>query len=321
MKNSPTYHWKRGSSPLSGVCRYAIRRMKTLLILLFIAICGAVNAQRIVIIGLDGFSSEGFRGSKHPNIDKLFEKGLLTLSSRPVLPSVTLPNWTSHLTGQGPEEHGITANNWTLDNRPLQALEVDQEGYSPSIFKLVKEQKPNAKTAFYYNWAELINPINKKYLDEVSFEQDDKYEKNYAKALKFIGDNKDNPLLVFLYSVHTDHAGHGHGWMSPEYIASIEEADVAIGNFIQTLKAQNLYEDSYFLLLTDHGGIKKGHGGTSMNEMQIPFGITGKKIKNLGMTNAFFNSNRNTSWILARLFGLKNLPKSWSGIAPTEIFK
>ncbi|WP_197084153.1 alkaline phosphatase family protein [Sphingobacterium sp. Ag1] len=321
MKNSPTYHWNRGSSPLSSVYRYAMRRMKTLLILLFLAVCSAVNAQRIVIIGLDGFSSEGFRGSKHPNIDKLFEKGLLTLSSRPVLPSVTLPNWTSHLTGQGPEEHGITANNWTLDNRPLQALEVDQEGYSPSIFKLVKEQKPNTKTAFYYNWAELINPINKKYLDEVSFEQDDKYENNYAKALKFIEDNKDNPMLVFLYSVHTDHAGHGHGWMSPEYIASIEEADVAIGNFIQTLKAQNLYEDCYFLLLTDHGGIEKGHGGTSMNEMQIPFGITGKKIKNLGVTNAFFNSNRNTSWILARLFGLKNLPKSWSGIAPTEIFK
>jgi len=162
MKKSATYHLISGNSPLTSINHYAMIRMKALLILLFLAVCSAVNAQRIVIIGLDGFSSEGFRGSKHPNIDKLFEKGLLTLSSRPVLPSVTLPNWTSHLTGQGPEEHGITANNWTLDNHPLQALEVDQEGYSPSIFKLLKEQKPNIKTAFYYNWAELINPINLK---------------------------------------------------------------------------------------------------------------------------------------------------------------
>lgn len=295
--------------------------MKSLLLLLLTSICMTVQAQRIVVIGLDGLSTEGFKGSKHPHIDALFEKGLITLSSRPVLPSVTLPNWTSHLTGQGPEEHGITSNNWTLTNHPLQALETDVAGYTPSIFKLLKDKKPDSKTAFYYNWTELINPINKKYLDEVSFEEDDKYQKNYAKALQFIAENRNHPTLVFLYSVHTDHAGHGHGWMSPEYIAAMEEVDVEIGNFIRKLKEQGLYNDTYFLLLSDHGGINKGHGGVTMNEMQIPFGITGRKIKNLGNTATFFNSNRNTSWILAKLFGLKDLPKSWTGIAPTEIFK
>jgi predicted AlkP superfamily pyrophosphatase or phosphodiesterase len=289
--------------------------------LLLLLTCANLNAQRIVVIALDGFSTEGFKGSKHPNLDKLFDKGLITLSSRPVIPSVTLPNWTSHLTGQGPEEHGITANNWTLSKHPLKAIEIDTEGFSPSIFKLLKDKKPNAKTAFYYNWAELINPINQKYLDEVSFEEDDKYKNNYSKAVKFIGENKNDPTLVFLYSVHVDHAGHGYGWMSPEYIAAIEEVDVEIGKFVQKLKDQNLYDDTYFLLLSDHGGIAKGHGGVSMNEMQIPFGITGKKIKNLGMTDAFFNSNRNTSWILAKIFGIKDLPKSWTGIAPTEMFK
>ncbi|MGJ1483229.1 alkaline phosphatase family protein [Sphingobacterium multivorum] len=292
-----------------------------LFMLLFLLTCTTLKAQRIVIIALDGFSTEGFKGSKHPNIDQLFDKGLITLSSRPVIPSVTLPNWTSHLTGQGPEEHGITANNWTLSKHPLKAIEIDTDGFSPSIFKLLKDKKPNAKTAFYYNWAELINPINQKYLDEVSFEEDDKYKNNYSKALKFIGENKNDPTLVFLYSVHVDHAGHGYGWMSPEYIAVIEEVDVEIGKFVQKLKDQNLYDDTYFLLLSDHGGIAKGHGGVSMNEMQIPFGITGKKIKNLGMTDAFFNSNRNTSRILAKIFGIKDLPKSWTGIAPTEMFK
>ncbi|OOG18001.1 nucleotide pyrophosphatase [Sphingobacterium sp. CZ-UAM] len=296
-------------------------KLKSLLSLFLLAVCLHVNAQRIIVIGLDGFSTEGFNGSKHPNIDRLFEKGLITLSSRPVIPSVTLPNWTSHLTGQGPEEHGITANNWTLTKHPLKAIETDVNGYTPSIFKVLKDKQPKAKTAFYYNWAELINPINKKYLDEVSFEENDKYQSNYAKALKFISDNKNDPTLVFLYSVHVDHAGHQHGWMSPQYIAAIEEVDVEIGRFVQQLKDDDLYEDSYFLLLSDHGGIAKGHGGVTMNEMQVPFGITGKKIKNLGNTAAFFNSNRNTSWILAKIFGLKNIPKSWTGIAPPEIFK
>jgi len=296
-------------------------KMKSLLLFLFVATCMKVDAQRVVIIGIDGFSTEGFKGSKHPNIDQLFEKGLITLGSRPVLPSVTLPNWTSHLTGQGPEEHGITANNWTLAKHPLQAIETDIDGYTPSIFKVLKDKKPGSKTAFYYNWAELINPINKKYLDEVSFEENDKYQNNYAKALKFISENRNDPTLVFLYSVHVDHAGHGNGWMSPEYISAIEEVDGEIGRFIHQLKEQQLYEDSYFLLLSDHGGIAKGHGGVTMNEMQVPFGITGRKIKNLGVTDIFFNSNRNTSWILARLFGLKAIPRSWTGLAPTEIFR
>lgn len=294
-------------------------KLKHLLALLLIS--GSLKAQRVVVIGLDGFSTEGFKAAKHPNIDQLFANGVLTLSNRPVMPSVTLPNWTSHLTGQGPEEHGITSNKWTLKNRSLLPLETDQDGYSPSIFKLLKEKKENVKTAFYYNWAELINPINKKYLDEVSFEENDRYQDNYAKALDFISKNKKNPSLVFLYSVHTDHAGHSHNWMSAEYIAAIEEADQAIGAFLSKLKSQDLYEDTYFLLITDHGGIGNGHGGVTMNEMQTPWAITGKKIRNLGVTDSFFSSNRNTSLVLAKIFGIADLPKSWTGTAPKEIFK
>lgn len=296
-------------------------KLKHLLAIVLLLVSGGLNAQRVIIIGLDGFSTEGFKATKHPNVDQLFSQGLITLSNRPVMPSVTLPNWTSHLTGQGPEEHGITANNWTLTTHPLKAIEADQDGYSPSIFKVLKDKKPNAKTAFYYNWAELINPFNKKYLDEVSFEENDKYQSNYSKALNFIAQHQKDPTLVFLYSVHTDHAGHSHKWMSPQYIAAIEEADSAIGSFIAKLKTQNLYENTYFLLITDHGGIGSGHGGVSMSEMQIPWAITGKKIKNLGVTDNFFNSNKNTSLVLSKIFGLNAIPKSWTGIAPKEIFK
>lgn len=297
--------------------------MKTRILFILLLLTGSVqlHAQRVVVIGLDGFSTEGFKASKHPNIDQLFAKGLITLSNRPVMPSVTMPNWTSHLTGQGPEEHGVTSNKWTLSNRILPAIETDQDGYSPSIFKLLKDKKPKVKTAFYYNWKELIYPFNQKYLDEVSFEEDDKYQVNYAKALDFVKKNQKDPVLVFLYSVHTDHAGHQHKWMSPQYIAAIEAADVAIGGFIAKLKEQGLFKDTYFLLITDHGGIEKGHGGLSMNEMQIPWAITGKTIKNLGLTDSFFNSNKNTSLVLAKIFGIKDIPKSWIGVAPSEIFK
>ncbi len=91
------------------------------------------------------------------------------------MPSVTLPNWTTHLTGSGPEQHGVLGNGWKKDKIVLPGVDADEDGYYPSIFKVLKEGVPKLKTAFYYNWGNLINPINERYLDEVSFEENDTY--------------------------------------------------------------------------------------------------------------------------------------------------
>ncbi|PVD53400.1 nucleotide pyrophosphatase [Terrimonas sp.] len=283
----------------------------------------SVSAQkRVIIIGLDGFGSEGFNGSKHPNLDQLLAEGTYSLTTRPVMPSVTLPNWTSHLTGSGPEEHGVTGNDWKLASHQLEPIDKDQDGYYPSIFKILKEQVPNVKTGYYYNWADLINSINKRYFDEISFEDHEGYERNYEKAFNFIVANKQDPTLVFLYSVHTDHAGHTYNWMSPEYLQAIEQGDIAIGKLINNLKAENLFNDTHFILITDHGGIEKKHGGVSMHEMQVPWGVVGPKIKKQGLKE-FYNSNKNTALVVAQLFGIKRkkLPESWIGVLPEGIFK
>ncbi len=143
------------------------------LVVLSCTLCIAAFAQRspkrVVIIGLDGLSATGFNAAKHPNLDTMIAAGVLSLTTRPVMPSVTLPNWTSHLTGSGPEEHGVTANSWTVLKHPLKAIDTDKDGYYPSVFKLLKEHIPNVKTAYYYNWAELINSMNRHYMDEVFF--------------------------------------------------------------------------------------------------------------------------------------------------------
>lgn len=280
-----------------------------------------IAAQRVVIIGLDGFGTEGFKAARHPNIDKMLAEGVLSLTTRPVMPSVTLPNWTSHLTGSGPEEHGVTNNAWTVQQHQLPAIDTDENGYYPSIFKLLKEQVRSVKTACYYNWPELINSINKKYLDEHIFQYNDRYDSNYNRAYTFIEKNKERPQLVFLYSVHTDHAGHTYGWMTPQYISAIESADSAIGVFLDRLKKADLYRDTHFMLITDHGGKDKGHGGISMSEMQVPWGITGPTIKKMGRIDPLYNSNKNTALVLARIFGIRKIPASWTGKIPGNIFK
>ena len=247
--------------------------------------------------------------------------GMLSLTTRNVMPSVTLPNWTSHLTASGPEQHGVLSNGWTKENVILPSIDNDDDGYYPSIFKILKEAVPEVKTAFYYNWAELINSFNPRYLDEVSFEENDAYQENYSKALDFIVKNKLDPTMVFLYSVHTDHAGHNHGWMSPEYIRSIEEVDVYIGGFVQKLKDEGLYKDTHFMFFTDHGGVpEKGHGGITHQELEVPWAITGPGIRK-GQILKEPNNSVNTAMTISYLFGCGNVPLSWTGEVPMSIFE
>lgn len=275
--------------------------------------------RRVVLFSLDGISVAGFQQAKTPHLDALLAEGALSLQTRVVMPSVTLPNWTSHLTGSGPEQHGVVNNEWTPTQFKLPAIQTDEDGYYPSVFKVLKDAVPQMKTVFYYNWKELINPYNKKYLDETGFLDQDGYKENYEKAFNFITKNRKSPLLVFLYTVHTDHAGHKHKWMSPEYIHSIEEADEEIGKFIEKMRLEGLYDDTHFMFLSDHGGIEYGHGGVSVDEMIVPWGITGPGIaKGLKMSEA--NNTVNTASTILKLFRVEQ-PAAWTGEAPESIFR
>lgn len=277
------------------------------------------SKKRVVLLGLDGICVDGFQQAKTPNLDTLFSEGVLSLETRVVMPSITLPNWTSHLTGSCPEQHGVVDNGWTLSKHQLPSVETDSEGYYPSVFKVLKDANPHIKTAFYYNWLNLIYPYNQQYLDEVSFLKEDAYLLNYEKAFNFLVKNREEPTLVFLYSVHTDHAGHKYKWMSQEYIHSIEEADIEIGKFIDKMKQENLYDETHFMFLTDHGGIEYGHGGVSTDEMVVPWGITGPHIAK-GMKMKEANNTVNTASVILHLFEVEQ-PLCWTGEVPTSIFK
>lgn len=232
---------KDSTNPKDNFFKTTVMKIFLLVLACFCSLTGfsAPKAKRVVLIALDGISVEGFQKANTPNLDALLKEGVLSIQTRVVMPSVTLPNWTSHLTGSGPEQHGIVDNGWEINKKKFPSVETDADGYYPSVFKVLKDKVNGMKTAFYYNWINLFHPHNKAYFDEVSYLENDAYLPNYDKAFEFIVENRKQPTLVFLYSVHTDHAGHNHKWMSPEYIKSIEEADVEIGKFIEKMKRRN----------------------------------------------------------------------------------
>ena len=280
-------------------------------------LAAAQDSTRVLLVALDGICTEGYKKANTPNLDALMAEGAYCFNTRNVIPSVTLPNWTSMLCGSGPERHGVVSNAWTANNFELQAVQRNRNGYYPSIFQALKESLPEVKTAFYYNWKELVNAFDTTYMDEKIYLANDAYVPNYERAFDFMCENRQVPTFVFLYDVHTDHAGHASEWMSDPYIRSIEEADEQIGKLFDKMKEAGLYESTYIFFVTDHGGVGYGHGGYSQAEMSIPFAIRGKGVRTGEIKEQNFTVN--TASTIARIFGIEQ-PQVWSGQVLESIF-
>jgi predicted AlkP superfamily pyrophosphatase or phosphodiesterase len=127
------------------------------------------KGKRIILIGIDGMGLDGFQQAKIPNINELVRQGALSMKTRAVMPTVSAPNWASHLLGAGPEQHGITHNGWTTDNHTVEPSVSDEDGYFPSVFTVIRQQLPNAKTGFFYDWEALSDLYNMKCIGKSEF--------------------------------------------------------------------------------------------------------------------------------------------------------
>lgn len=267
---------------------------------------------RVLVIAFDGIRVDGLQQAHTPNIDTLIAGGSSSMETRDVMPSITMPNFTSILTGSDPELTGVGDNKWTIDNHMLPPIVSDGDGYYPSVFKLLNEA--GVKTAFLWNWEPLINPFNRKYLDVTLYQPGDGYDKLYDKAFEFMSDNRETPTMTFLYTVHTDHAGHAHAWMSPEYIRAIEEGDSKVGELFGKMREAGIFDDTHIFFITDHGGHDKGHGKVCSEDMIVPWVVYGPGIRR-GHTIAEDNFTKNTASAILNLFGLEQ-PTSWTGFTP-----
>lgn len=285
--------------------------------LIFLFSCNPDNSlqtKRVILIGIDGLSVSGFERAKTPNINELIRNGSVSLHTRAVIPTISGPNWASHLLGAGPEQHGVTLNGWTTTYRTVLPVVQDNEGYFFSVFDLIKAQKPELKTAAFYDWKALGYLYNHKSLDKDEYLPD--YKNVFSKAIDWLVQNKKG--LTFIYVGLPDTKGHAYSWGSKEYIQSITEVDKQIGILIQSLKKLDLYEDTYFLVVTDHGGIGYGHGGLSMDEIEVPWIISGPGIIKNKLIDVP-NDVPNTSVTIAYILGLKP-PVEWTGRAQKSVF-
>lgn len=238
------------------------------------AIAKERGVKHVVVVGVDGMSPAGICAASTPNLDALMARGAYTMKARAVMPTSSSPNWASMIMGAGPEQHGVTSNDWQPDKFDLAPVAVGPGGIFPTIFGVLRGQRPKSHIAVFYDWSGFGRLYER---DAVDWNADTKgAELTTQRAAEYIAEHK--PTLTFVQLDHVDHAGHGHGWGSPEYIQAVEEADRYVGEFEKAIDKSGAGDSTVLLVTSDHGGRKNHHGGATIEEIEIPWIIVGPGV-------------------------------------------
>ena len=231
------------------------------------------------------------------------------------MPTSSSPNWASMITGAGPEQHGITSNDWQTNKFEIIPLARNHWGYFPTIFGVLREQRPQASQAIVHDWQDFARLVEPGVPDLVEWVKGSPLTTERAAAV--IKERKPNFLFVHFDDV--DHAGHGFGWKSPQYFKAVDMVDTLIGDLLQALTDAGIREQTLVLITADHGGVGTSHGGPTQAELQIPWIIAGPGVAK-GHEIVVPVNTYDTAATLAYAFGLK-APDVWIGRPVLEAFQ
>lgn len=295
-----------------------------LLILLFVLMSSVTSssqarekAKHVIFIGLDGWGAYSVPKADMPVVKQMMTDGCYTLKKRTALPSSSAINWASMFMGAGPELHGYTQ--WGSRTPELPSRVVNEHGIFPTIFQLLRDARPGAEIGCLYEWDGIKYLVDTLALSHYALSPN--YTENPEVLCRmtesYIKEKK--PTLLAVCFDNPDHVGHGAGHDTPAYYAKLKELDTYIGRIVSAVEEAGMLKQTIFIITSDHGGINKGHGGITMQEMETPFIISGKNIKSGGEFSESMMQYDVASTI-ASIFGLKQ-PQVWIGRPMKQVFK
>jgi hypothetical protein len=294
-------------------------RPTTKLLVLFLAAtcgCSAAEVQTFIIFAVDGLGANVLRAKMPPNFREFQRESAYSLLARGVMPTVTFPNFASMISGAGPEQHGVTSNEWRPDKFTIAPSCRGESGHFPTIFGLLHQARPTAKLGMFFDGTSGFPFIAEEGVpDKVGIAQGP--DATLALALDYIPSAK--PTLVFLHVDLMDHAGHTEGWESPAYDEALDHCDKLLGQLIARLRETKMLSTTMVLISSDHGGVGKRHGGNTMTEIEIPWMLRGPGVaagKELTVPINTFD----TASTIAEIFGLHQ-PACWIGRPVKEAFR
>ena len=221
--------------------------------------------KHVAVIGIDGMGKFNSQ-TDTPNLDRIFNGGAVAWSAVSQNPTISAQNWGAMLLGAAPLIHKLT--NSSISNTPY------TNDALPSLFRRIRESDPDCYLASVCNW----NPINHGIVE------------NGLGVEKLTADNDalltpmilecvaKKPKFLFVQLDDVDGAGHSGGYGSEKHYEEIRRADGYTGQIYSAYEKAGILEDTLFIVLADHGGVRNGHGGYTDTEKYVFMGIAGKDV-------------------------------------------
>lgn len=269
----------------------------------------------VILIGFDGWTSYSLAKAEMPVLRQMMEQGCWTFKKRSVLPSSSSANWASMFMGASPEIHGYTQ--WNSKTPEIPSAVIGENKMFPTISRLLRSQHKNAEIGLFCTWEVIKHIADTLAINKVEVKR---LKEGYSSITKSIDDYIVEKIPAFCTIVYgfADHYGHSSGFESDDYYKSLKKLDKCLGDIIQATKDAGIYENSIFIVSSDHGGIGNKHGGKTLKEMESPFVIYGNNIKK-GHEIKEFMMQYDIAATIAYIFGLET-PQAWIGRPVLSVF-
>ena len=223
--------------------------------------------KHVVVVGVDGMGNY-CKETSCPFIEKTMDSGSYTYTGISESPTISAQNWGSMLMGVSPAVHKLT-------NDIIETKTISSNVKYPSIFTYIRKQMPSAQLACFCGYNSIYNGI----VDQSQQVQNYTGEDNQVceEAQSYILENA--PTFMFIQFESVDRSGHEYGYGSAEYLNKISIVDSYISKIYNACIKEEIIDSTLFMVVADHGGINKNHGGNSKQEKEVFFGAVGETVE------------------------------------------
>ena len=275
----------------------------------------ASRFDHVIILGFDGLAGMAVDSADAmPQLKKMMEEGAWMTRKRSVLPSSSAINWATMFMGAGPEAHGYVE--W---NSKAPHFTPSCEGMFPTVFRLLRDQKPGSEIGCTWQWEGIKYVIDttafsmtRQFGDSIEDASDE-----FAFAAGYIKEKK--PVLAAFICDYPDVTGHSLGWYTPEYYAMLGRIDGFVGDIRKAIVEAGIGESTLLIVTSDHGGHERGHGQALDEDVFGPFVVSGPGIRK-GHCLKLPVYQYDIAATIADALGLE-MPEQWRGRPVAEMYE
>ncbi|MBR4864258.1 MAG: alkaline phosphatase family protein [Oscillospiraceae bacterium] len=247
--------------------------------------------QKLIVLSMDAmiFEDIAYMRTK-PNFRKLFGKCAQINHVRTIFPAITYPCHTTLITGCNPGKHGVYNNvpfkdyedkkkHWYLDAKVIRVEDLFAAAKragctTASVYWPICGNNPNIDhiiNEYFFFYPE--DPIDAFSRMGASREALAIVEKNCAEIRHYLqtGERRSGmcdrfamdcvcdmirdvqPDVMLIHNSNPDTARHLGGVFGKEVYESLDRTDAWLGDMIRALEEAGTYDDTNFVLLSDHG--------------------------------------------------------------------